>query len=253
MGINRFFCDTTRLLLIGALILPLTALATFQPANVEALEQTETAQAIDVNHIISEFTAREAEARKAFEQYGYRCDLIVQTVRGSTVTGVYKHSTKIVLNKKGALETKAVSFDRNTMTELVVTPQDIENLSPKYQFALETVNAEKYKFTFVNRQTVNRIDSFLFKVEPKRLLFKDLLFNGHIWIRASDSKIFRMIGVAEQQGNQKFPVVETQRALFADQYFFPIELSADEEIKFSLGASVHIKMNARYTEYIKLK
>src|SRR5262249_46563567 len=147
-------------------------------------------------------------------------------------------------------ETKSVSFDRNTITEVTITPQDLEIISPKYQFALETVNAAKYKFTFVSRQIVGRIDSFVFKVEPKRLLFRERLFNGHIWVRASDSKIFRVVGETVQVGDQKFPPVETQRALFADQYFFPIQLSADENIKFRLGVSVHVKMDVRFSEYI---
>jgi len=239
------FLATLTLLLTGSLGL--------QPGNADSLGRTQTADGIDVNRIISEFTARETEARKAFETYGYRCDLIIQTVRNSTITGVFKHSTRTVLNKKGVLETKSVSFDRNTITEISITPQDIEIISPKYQFALETVNAAKYKFTFVSRQTVDRIDSFIFKVEPKRLLFRELLFNGHIWVRASDSKIYRMIGQTEQMGNQKFSTVETQRALFEEQYFFPIQLSSDEDVRFRVGVSVHIKVDVRFSEYIKLK
>jgi hypothetical protein len=251
MLITRF--RSVAISFLATLTLPLAASLGLQQGNTNSLGRTQTADGIDVNRIISEVTARETEARRAFETYGYRCDLIIQTVRNSTITGVFKRSTRTILNKKGVLETKTVSFDRNTITEISITPQDIEITSPKYQFALETANATKYKFTFVSRQTVDRIDSFIFKVEPKRLLFRELLFNGHIWVRASDSKIYRMIGEPVQEGNQKFSTVETQRALFEDQYFFPVQLSSDEDVKFRLGVSVHIKMDVRFSEYIKLK
>jgi hypothetical protein len=207
----------------------------------------------DVNHVITEFTAGEAGFRTAFDNYGYKCDLIIQSIKDGKVTGEYRRTTQVALNKKGKPEEKVLSFPRPSLTEIVVTPEDLEDLSAKYHFILETTDARNYKFTYSGKERADNRDLYVFGVEPKVNPSKERLFSGRIWVSVSDLKIVKMRGKRVQKGNQSFPVMESKRSRVGEQYLFPSHASADEVLVFSNGRSAHVRIEVRYSDYVKLR
>ena len=206
----------------------------------------------DVNHLISEFSSGESEFKAAFGHYGYKCDLLIQTVRNGKVTGQYHRITQAVLSSKGKLEEKVLSFAASSVTEIAITRDDIDALSANYQFTLESLNMSKYKFTYAGTERIDNMDLYVFGVEPNPISSKELLFSGRIWVSVKDLRIVRMRGRAERKGNQKFPVLEIYRAAVDDRYLFPSYVSADEDVVFQNGSSVHLQMEVRYSDYVKL-
>jgi|GEM_PF-2575486 len=232
------------------LFLYVVSVATVQRDAQATLSQTSNTS--DVKHIISEFTVGETELRKSFDQYGYHRDLLIQTVKQGKVTGEYHRITQLILGKDGKPEEKVLSFPRASLTEVTVTPEDLECLSPNYHFTLGESNVDKYEFTYIGSDRTSDRDSYVFDVRPKRVDAKELLFKGRVWVSGKDLRVIKMRGLCVTKTNQSFPVLEISRGMVDGLYLFPSHAFADEELHFSTGASVHLRIEVRYTDYVKL-
>jgi len=237
---SSYFQET----LIGAAVLVLLAgTAVAQKAPGDA----------DVNQLVSEFTAAESESHAAFNRYGYKCDVVVQTLKNGKVTGEFRRSSEFSLDSSGKLVEKIISFPTPSLRDVTITPDDLEDLSSKHQFALERSNANKYKFTYAGRELVENVDTYLFDVKPRTVPAGEHLFQGHIWVRVNDRRIVKMRGKTVLKTNQSFPVVETYRAAVEGRYLFPLYSFADEDLVFQNRSSVHLRIAVRYTDYVKLQ
>ena len=67
------------------------------PTAAQTEASPRTAETVDTAHIIAEFTAGEDEFLAALRKYGYRTDIVVQSVSNGKATGEYRRSTRIVL------------------------------------------------------------------------------------------------------------------------------------------------------------
>lgn len=235
------------------LLLEIVCHAVSQKDNPQPALPAQATENLDVNHIVSEFTTGEAEFHAAFNRYGYKCDMVIQTLKNGNVTGEYRRTTQVVLGDDGKLEEKVISFPRQSLTDIVVTREDLEDLSAKYQFTLETANASKYKFAYVGKERIDNLDLYIFEVEPKSTSSKERLFSGRIWVSLNDLRIVKMHGKGVQKGRQRFPIMEIYRRAVEGRYLFPSAAFADEELKFPNGSSVHLRVVVRYSDYVKLK
>ncbi|HKA18235.1 MAG TPA: hypothetical protein VKN18_07960 [Blastocatellia bacterium] len=210
------------------------------------------AEAPDLNHIIAEFTSRESEARAAFDNYGYTRYLVTKSIKDGKITGEYRQTTEVGLGKSGKLEERVLSFPKPSLTELVVTPEDLEDLSANCIFPLESANASKYKFSYVGKERLEEVETYVFNVEPKASPSRECLYTGQIWVRVSDLRIVRMLGRSVRKTNQKFPMLDRRRVAVRDQFMFPSHATADEELVFP-KATVHMQMEVQYFGYVKLR
>jgi hypothetical protein len=234
------------------LLLYVVSVATVQRDEPAQAARSQTSNTPDVKHIISEFTVGETELRKSFDQYGYHRDLLIQTVKKGKVTGEYHRITQLILGKDGKPEEKVLSFPRPSLTEVTVTPEDLECLSPNYHFTLGESNADKYEFTYVGSVRTADRDFYVFDVRPKRVGAKELLFKGRVWVSVSDLRVIKMRGQCVAKTNQSFPILEINRSMVDGHYLFPSHAFADDEVHFETGDSAHLLIEVRYTDYVKL-
>ena len=169
------------------------------------------------------------------------------------MSGEYRRVTQVVSGKDGKLEEKILSFPRPTLTDIYVTREDLENLSAKYLFTLDTANANKYKFKYAGKERIGDIDLYTFDVTPKYVSSVERLFSGRIWVSVNDLRIVRLRGREVQNNGQKFPVMEIYRTPVDGRYLFPSVALADEEVVFPTSFSAHLHVEVRYSEYVKLK
>ena len=208
-------------------------------------------EALDLNKIISGMISRETESRAAFANYGYRCDLVIRSIKDLRATGEYRRTSEVVLSKSGDLEEKIISFPKSSLTELVVTAEDLEDLSIKCMFPLETSSANKYKFTYIGKDRFEEAETYVFRVEPKVGLSRECIYSGRVWARVSDLKIVRMLGRSVRKTNQQFPLLDRRRVEVGD-FMFPSRTTADEELNFPKN-TVHMRLEAQYTGYVKIR
>jgi len=207
---------------------------------------------VDIQKIIRAFTAKETEFRKALSEYAFKRDATIQTIGAAgEVTGEYHRVSQFVFTDQSERFEKITYFPPPTLTELIFTQEDLEDLGGVQPFALEASKIDQYDFKYVGKEQVDELHTYVFDVAPKVLPKKvsERRFEGRIWVDQDDLQIVKVRGKAVPQGNQRFPLFETYREQIDGRYWFPTYTSADDELVFPKGQVVHIRMLVRYTDY----
>ena len=218
-----------------------------QPAPVSPKDSS-----LDIAKIIRAFTSKETEFRKALSEYAFKRDATIQTVGvGGDITGEYHRVSQFVFTDQNERFEKITYFPPPTLTELIFTQEDLEDLGGVQPFALEAAKIDQYDFKYMGQEQVDELHTYVFDVAPKVLPKKisDRRFEGRIWVDDRDLQIVKVRGRAVPQGKQRFPLFETYRQQIDGRYWFPTYTSADDELVFPKGSVVHVRMIVRYTDY----
>ena len=207
---------------------------------------------LDIAKIIRAFTSKETEFRKALSEYAFKREATIQTVgAGGAITGEYHRVSQFVFTDQNERFEKITYFPQPTLTELIFTQEDLEDLGGVQPFALEASKIDQYDFKYMGKEQLDELHTYVFDVAPKVLPKKvsERRFEGRIWVDEDDLQIVKVHGKAVPQGNQRFPIFETYREQIDGRYWFPTYTSADDELVFPKGQVVHIRMLVRYTDY----
>jgi hypothetical protein len=179
----------------------------------------------------------------------------MQTVGlGGNITGTYRRDSFMALSEDGARFEKVLFAPISTLTEISVTPEDLEDLGGVNPFALDPTVVSSYNFGYVGMEKIDDLDLYVFDVTPKVIpdpkKTKLRLFTGRIWVDKDDLMIVKSKGKAvPETKDNKFPVVETWRQNIDDKYWFPAYVTADDQLVFNNGQVVHIRMKVKYENY----
>ncbi|MBA3441827.1 MAG: hypothetical protein H0T92_18365, partial [Pyrinomonadaceae bacterium] len=151
------------------------ALTTFASASVPPIlaqqavnASSSTAAPVNVEQIISAFTAKETEFRQGLNQYSFKREAIIQTLGlGGQITGEYNRISQFVFDDQGNRIEKIIRFPMPTLTELVVTQEDLDDLGGIQPFALETSKIGQYNFTYVGKEKIDELNTHVIDVAPK--------------------------------------------------------------------------------------
>lgn len=186
--------------------------------------------------IFAKIMAKEAIFKQARENYAYTLDVTVQTLKGNVVDGEFRKILDIGFDDHGKrLETVAFS-PASTLTRVIMTQQDFDNLRKQFSFALTEDERPKYHIVYAGRQHVDEIDAYVFDIEPRRLDRGERYFNGRIWADARDFQIVKTCGkeVATGPGNTQRNLTRrsvTYREQIDGVYWFPTYSRSDEVIQ----------------------
>ena len=206
----------------------------------------------EIDRIISAFTARETQFRKALNLYSFKRDAMVQSLgMGGQVTGEYHRVSYYTFDDQGNRYEKISFFPMPSFNG--VTQEDIDDLGGIQPFALEPSKIDRYNIKYVGKEKIDELNLYVFDVAPKVIpdpKKKERLFVGRVWVDDQDLQIVKTKGkgVPETKIN-KFPVVETYREHIDGRYWFPTYSYADEELLFDNGEPLHIRMKVRYTDF----
>ena len=238
--------------LFFSIVLAFSFFNIFGPASARAQASAEAQGAVDVGRIVRAFTAKETEFRKALNGYTFTRDALLQTVGfGGQVTGEYNRVSQFVFNDAGERFERITRFPAPTLTEISFTNEDLADLGGVQPFALEASKIDLYNFTYVGRERVDELDTYVFDVAPKVTPKKvsERFFQGRIWVEAEDLQIVKTRGKGVPEGKQRFPVFETYREQIDGKYWFPTYTYADDQLTFPGGHVVHVRMKVLYRDY----
>jgi len=209
----------------------------------------------ETDRIIKKFTANEHEFRQALTNYVFSRFATIQTIGlGGQITGTYRRDSYMTLGQDGSRFEKVLFAPTPTLTEISVTPEDLEDLGGVNPFALEPAVIDQYNISYVGTEHIDELDLYVFDVTPKMIpdpkKTKLRLFTGRVWVDKDDLMIVKSRGKAVPETKQnKFPIVETTREEVDGKYWFPTDVRADDELVFNSGQVVKIRMRVRYTNY----
>ena len=209
----------------------------------------------EVDKIIKTFTANEAAFREALTNYVFNRSATINTIgMGGQVTGTYRRDSFMTFTSDGQRFERINFFPVPTLTEINVTPEDLEDLGGVNPFALEPRVIDQYNITYLGKEKIDDLDLYVFEVAPKVIpdpkKSKLRLFVGRVWVDDRDMMIVKSKGKAvPEDKNNKYPVVETWRTNVDGKYWFPAYTAADDNLEFGNGNVVHLRMKVKYDDY----
>ena len=209
---------------------------------------------IPVDQVIKRFGDRELEFKKERDNYTYTQTFVVQTIDfDGRPDGEYRMTSDILFTPEGKRYEKVVSAPAPTLERIQLSQQDLDDLEHVQPFVLTSDELPKYDVTYVGRESLDELGTYVFDVKPKKIEKNQRYFQGRIWVDDRDLNIVKSDGKAVpdiiKRGQENiFPRFETFRENIEGHYWFPTYTRSDDELHFSTGA-VHMRMTVRYANY----
>lgn len=208
----------------------------------------------DVDAMVAKFTANESSFREALTSYVFNRYATINTIGlGGQISGTYRRDSFMTFTSDGRRFEKIIFSPVSTLTDMSITPQDLEDLGGVNPFALEPKNIAQYNFTYLGKEKIDELNLHVFEVTPKVIPDHKTglrLFSGRVWVDDEDLMIVKSKGKAvPETKNDKYPTVETWRENIDGKYWFPSFASADDELVFGSGQVVKMRLRVKYTDY----
>jgi hypothetical protein len=141
----------------------------------------------------------------------------------------------------------------DTLNRITMSEQDYDDVRNVQPFVLTTTELPKYNVTYVGRQQVDDLATYVFDVAPKVIEKKQRYFQGRVWVESKDLQIVMTDGKAvpdiiTKNNENVFPRFRTYRQNIEQGFWFPVYTRADDYLHFRSG-DVHIRMTIRYSNY----
>lgn len=217
------------------------------------------ARAADLNpdEIIQKFAAKEAEFAKARENYTYRQTFrILELDENGNTRGRHEMVSDIIFSPDGKRTERVVRAPVSSLKNLLLTPEDEQDLRNVQPFVLTTSEISKYNIRYLGKQQADEIPCYVFAVKPKKLEQGQRYFEGQIWVDDRDLQIVKTygkgVGLLKKGSDNQFPKFETYREQVDGKYWFPTYTKADDTLYFQSGPQP-IRMTVKYEDYKQFK
>lgn len=201
--------------------------------------------------LVAAVIASEVANARALNSYAFKREVLIETVDAAGVaTGSYYRLSQFVFDDSGMRIEKIISLPKPTLKHLIITNEDLKDLAGVQLLGWETTKADLYRLTADGRDAENR--QLRFRVLPVDLLQAKRdgarVLYGTLWVDESTMKILKVRGRALPEGNQRFPVFETERTQITAGIWAPAVTFADEVLNFP-NRSVRMRVRVRYFDY----
>ena len=209
---------------------------------------------VPVEQIVQKFGEREMEFRHERENYTYDQTFVIQTLDSDgEADGEYRLSSAIVFDSQGKRTEVVTDAPQPSLRRISMSQQDFDDLEHVQPFVLTSEELPKYDVTYIGRQQLDEIATYVFDVAPKKIEKKQRYFQGRIWVDQRDLEIVKTFGKAvpdirTKNNENVFPRFETFRENIEGNYWFPTYTRANDVLHFT-GQDVRIHMTVRYQNY----
>jgi hypothetical protein len=236
------------------------AAADNDPAGFGRLDPTPPV-GITVAEIVKKVGDRESQFNRARQQYIFRQTVKVQTISedNGRPDGEYQQVTDITFDKSGKREEHVVFAPQNTLERVMMSPTDFEEIEHRLPFVLTTEDMPQYDITYLGRQKVDDLDTYVFSAGPKTLEKGKHYFEGKVWVDQVDFQIVLVNGKTVPQDMRKGhedlqPPFTTYYEQIDGKYWFPTYTKAEGTLHFpasngSASQDVLMRNVVRYTDY----
>lgn len=240
----------TAIIVVSAFLLASVAFAQ------EGQLSTDPPKGFTVEQIIEKFAAKEKEFKEARDQYTFRQDVRVQTLDGDTVNGEYREVFDVTYDNQGKHLENVVFAPSSTLTEIMMSPEDLHDLRNLLPFVLTSDEIPEYDVIYVGQQQEDELHCYVFDLAPKKIEGKKRYFQGRIWVDDQDLQVVKTSGktvpdIRKKNNENLFPKFTTWREQVDGRYWFPAYTKADDTLHFRTGAyqDVHIREIIKYSDY----
>jgi hypothetical protein len=216
---------------------------------------------ITPQQIIDKFAARESVFNKARENYTFRQTVKVDTLEEDTnrVDGEYQQVTDITFDSAGKRDEHVVFAPQNTLQRVLMSPADFQDIEHRLPFILTTEDLPQYDITYLGRQHIDELDTYVFSAGPKVLEKNKRYFQGKVWVDQQDFQIVLVNGKSvpddKRKGHEDLsPPYTTYYEQVDGKYWFPTYTKAEGNLHFAGGSGylsqdVHLRTIVKYSDY----
>lgn len=224
-----------------------------------------TAPSIPVAQIVHEFTAKESLFAQALNDYTWTRSVRVEVLdsEGQPTGQVYQQVVDIYYNPQGQRKERVVYAPESTIRDVMMSESDFSDIEQRLFFVLTKEAASQYDITYLGKQRIDQIDTWVFAVKPKIIEKGHRYFQGRIWVDQRHHQIVVTDGknVPDdlRPGHQDLtlPFI-TWRQLVDNQYWFPVYTHGSATLNFeasngALSQSVNMDERVEYTNYHRFR
>lgn len=236
------------------------------PAQTPHQQQARTAgaAALSPDEIIRRFTAKESELREVWKNYAYQQESTLQVLGPArTVSGEFYQVSEFIFDDAGNRIQQIIKAPPSTLDRagLIMTAEDQNAFINLQPFALTTEDLKDYTLTYVGKENIDELHTYVFDVTPKVMSDERALarmrrdriegkyFQGRVWVDDQDFQIVKTAGKTVPEFKQRFPHFETYRENIDGRYWFPTWTSGEDVLDFEKGPSVQVRLLVRYKNY----
>jgi hypothetical protein len=214
------------------------------------------------DEVIRRFTKKESELREIWKEYAYEQESRIQTIgQGDTITGEFYQVSEFVFNDAGLRIERITKAPPSTLYEVSLTPEDRNAFINLQPFALTVEELPNYNVSYVGKEKVDELNTYVFDVVPKvmsnqrdldrlrKQKIEGKFFQGKIWVDDQDLQIVKTAGKIAPEFDQRFVKFETYRENIDERFWFPTYTYGDEKLFFPKGGSPRIRMTIKYKNY----
>jgi hypothetical protein len=213
--------------------------------------------------IISRFTKKESELREVWKEYAYMQESKLQVIGpADTISGEYYQVSEFVFNDAGTRLERIIKAPPSTLDQagLTMTAEDKNAFINLQPFALAAEDLPNYFVSYVGKEKVDELNTYVFDVIPKVMSNKHELdrlrkqqiegkfFQGKIWVDDQDLQIVKTAGKTVPEFKQRFPKFETYRENIDQRFWFPTYTYGDDNLEFD-NSRIHVRMVVKYKNY----
>jgi hypothetical protein len=210
----------------------------------------------EIDTIIQKFAAKESQFAKARENYMYKQSARIQEFDDAGNPGGRWEEVSEIMFPEGKRAERVIRAPVQNLRMIVMTPEDLEDIRKVQPFVLTTTELPNYTITYLGRQAVDEIGTYVFAVRPKKMEPGKRYFAGQVWVDDRDLQIVksygRATGILKGSKDQQFPKFETYREQIDGKYWFPTYTIANDTLHFKEN-DVRIKQTIRYEDYKQFK
>lgn len=231
-------------------LLPLVLLALSDPGLAAQRSQPK----LPLEEIVQHFAEKEEEYATAHAKYHYRLRVKVQELDDeSDVLGEFEQVGNVV----GAAGRRRLQLAGNPQVDLQyldVRRVELDDLEFVPLFILSVEDIPKYDVTYLAKERVGEVDTYVFRLEPKEMpRYPETLFEGIVYVDADKLDIVRALGRLLPKREQGVFQGTFSRYLElyrepVDDYLFTTYISAEDVISTREGTTrVHLIL--RFTDH----
>src|SRR5215472_11454256 len=192
-----------------------------------------------VEQIIQKMGARESAFEAARNEYEFRQSVKIDTINDDTSRpdGEYQQVTDITFTPDGHRVEHVVFAPQNTLERVILTENDMKDLAERLPFILTTAQLPDYNLTYLGKQKVDELDTYVFDCAPKVLVKGHRYFQGKVWVDQQDNEIVLVNGLNVPQDTRRghedlSPPFTTYYQQIDGVYWFPVYTKAEGILHF---------------------
>lgn len=223
--------------------------------RIVGVPQPEAPPSLPPAEIIKAFSEKEQLYISTRPQYSYRKTIRIQELGSDgRPTGEYIATYDAARAGDGKLYEKAVSAPETSLEYLNFEPDDVQLLTRIPAFPVTSSMLAKYNVQYLNTETVDEVDCYIFQVSPKTLDRQHALFDGIIWVDQKYLEVVKTYGrwITElgemHPPSLPFTMFETYRENVDGKYWFPDYARAEGVYKMK-NRNVPIRVTIKWTNF----